>query len=720
MIKYNQSARTIKLSNGSVDYVLYINNDNIVETAYFGKSFKCENYNALRNYNTVFVDTYFVDGEEKYYEHGFNFQASRLELGSHARIDKRCSPVIIRRGNGSYETDFRYVSHASYKGIKPLNGLPCAHGENCETVEILFKDYTSELYATLFVTLFSDKDIIVKNFVIRNGGERVELLCAKSMQLDLPSMDYDWVHFGGRWSEERQLKRSLLHDGAQQVSSNRGVSSHYENPFTYLQAKDATADYGEVIGFNLIYSGNFKFDCECGVWQGTHITYGINEEDFCWTLNNGESFTTPQAVISYSYAGTDKMSQNFHSFIKDNLISYRHDREYKPVLFNSWEGCYFDFGTDSIISYIDDAAKIGSELFVLDDGWFGVRNDDRTSLGDWKVNGKKLDLHKVVEHCRKKGLKFGIWFEPEMVSPVSELYSRHSDYALKGENKTEHTAHRHQYVLDFTNPAVVDDIYCQMRTFIVEYKPDYVKWDYNRMVYEHVSPRLGSRQGEVYHRLILGYYSLIGRLTAEFPDLMIEGCAGGGARFDMGTLYYAPQIWTSDESNPARRLFINYYTSLGYPLSTMGTHVNDSTITDYENKANFALFGTYGYEMNPNKLTEEQCTQLKKVADIYKQYHNAVVNNGTLYHLLSPEDGNAVCLQCVSQDKTQSLVLFATIASEREKYRFLRLKGLNPEYNYRVEGEGIYTGEYLSTVGINMCSQWFNEHTFRLLIITRE
>lgn len=722
MITFDKQKNTVKLDNGSIAYLIYINCAGYLETVYFGKSVADFDIDIVRKAPPHHEETrYFCreEGKEVCYPDGYKEGVAPLELSSHGRRDKRYSPIVIRRENGSYATDFIYVSHRIINGIEPLNGLPCVHGTNCATVEFLLKERTRELYVKHKITVFRDKDVIVKNFeIVNKTNGKVVLDRAMSMQMDLPSRNYTLNSFCGRWGEERRRYETAVAEGTQEVYSNNGTSSAEANPFVFLKAVNADYDYGEVIGFNIVYSGNFKFRISSSYWQDLHITYGINDEDFAWVLDSGKSFVTPQTVISYSSCGIDGMSRNFHDFIRDNIISYKHKNEYKPVLFNSWEGCYFTFNTESIISYADDAKEAGAELFVLDDGWFGRRNDDTDGLGDWQVNKDKIDLHKVINHCRSKGLKFGIWFEPEMVNFTADLYRQHPDYALQEQGEDIHLG-RHQMHLDFSNPDVVESVYKQIKAFLNEYEVDYIKWDYNRRVLEHTSSRLGSeRQGEVYHRLTLGYYSLLSRLAAEYPDIMIEGCAGGGSRFDLGTLCYCPQIWTSDESNPVRRSVINFNTSLGYPLCCMATHVNDCKLMDYRQKSLFALFGTYGYEMNPNKLTADEKTMLHQTAQIYKKYHRVVIEDGMLYHLRSPQTDNLYVMQCVSKDRSCSLVLFMNILHEKDKFRFIKLKGLDAAKKYRnsIDGKEYY-GDFYMNVGLNCSQRWLNEFSCDLIIL---
>lgn len=722
MITFNEKTRIFHLTNQSISYYIYLNQEQRLEKLYFGTYLsEISNADAIRKANVDNNSTQFYDDkdhQEKTFIDQFKSNYALLELSSHGVIDKRGAPIILRYKDGSRITEFLYVEHRINQGIQPLKDMPhaLAH-DDAETLEILLKERNHEVYVKYFLTIYKDKDILVKNFeIINHEKEEVQIERAFSMQLDLPSMDYRLVHFSGRWAKERDYKVNDIVDGVQEVTSNYGRSSHEENPFVYLMEKNATMNHGEVIGFNMIYSGNFKWRSFTDYFHNLHITYGMNDEDFLWILKPNESFVTPQCVISYSSKGVDKMSQNFHTFIKENLITYPYEKDYKPILFNSWEGCYFDFTTDSIVSYIDDAKKIGSELFVLDDGWFGRRDNDYDGLGDWYVNEKKVDLHRVIEHCHKQNMKFGIWFEPEMVNPLSDYYQNNSHCILKEDNNPL-TIARHQFHLDFSNPKVVDDIYEQMVKILDAYEIDYIKWDYNRVVYETYSYAYGKeRQGEIYHRLVLGYYSLLSRLIERYPHIMFEGCASGGGRFDLGTLYYCPQIWCSDESDPIQRMFIQYNTSLGYPLSTMGAHANANPITSYQTKAQIALFGTYGYEMNPNRLSEKEMEELSEVAKIYKEYHQSVIENGTLYHISSPNETNFLGLQSVSRDQKSSLFLFMNLLKEGDCYRFVRLQGLDPEaYYWNSYDQQIFKGEYYLKVGMNFSRDWFDE--FRCLLI---
>ena len=724
MINYDNKKRIFHLTNGSISYYIYINSIGYLETLYLGEYLESiDNPNDIRSWAIDNGSTRYYDianEKECIFEDGYKILSARGEIPTHGLMDKRGAPIIVEKPDGSYRNEYYYISHKIYKGINELDNLPHTLNKgNIETLEITLKDKYSEVYVIYYLSIFEDNDVLVRNFkIINKSNSTYELTRAFSMCLDLPSKEYKLVHFPGRWLIERNYEINDLHDGIQEVVSNYGRSSHEENPFIYLQSKDANLDYGEVIGFNIIYSGNFKFRINIDSYNMPRILYGINDEDFRWILDPNGEFITPQVVISYSYKGVGKMSQNMHKFIKNNLITYKKDKDLKPILFNSWEGCTFNFNTDSIISYIDDSLKIGSEIFVLDDGWFGDRNDDYRALGDWFVNKNKIDLHKVINYCHQKGIKFGLWFEPEMVNANSNLYKEHPNYVL-GEPNQDLRVGRHQFHLDFANPEVVDNIYEQIVKILEEYDIDYIKWDHNRPVYEHYSKYYDNKhQGEIYHRITLGYYSLIGRLVKKYPNIMFEGCASGGGRFDLGTLFYTPQIWTSDNTDPVQRLFIQYNTSLGYPLSTISAHASDNKMTNYKTKASIALFGGYGYEMNPNILTDEEIKQLNEVADIYKKYHNDVINNGVLYHLYSPTTDNKFCLESVSQDKTTALVLYVNLFLDMESSRYIKLKGLDKDkYYHNLYNDQVHKGSYYMKVGINLSSERFHEFNSRLIVL---
>lgn len=402
-----------------------------------------------------------------------------------------------------------------------------------------------------------------------------------------------------------------------------------------------------------------------------------------------------------------------HDLVRDHIITYPDAKEKRAVLFNSWEGCFLDFNTQTILDYMESASEIGAELFVLDDGWFGERNDDDRSLGDWVINEKKVDFQKIIDKCHKLKMKFGLWFEPEMINPNSDLYRQHPEYAL-GDRNDIRSLSRHQLVLDTANSEAVENIYEQMCYVLDKYEIDYIKWDHNRNIGEIHS---SAAYGEVYHRLILGTYSLFRRLQKRYPHIFFENCASGGGRFDLGMLYFSPQIWTSDETDPVQRLFIQYGTSFMYPLSSQGAHISKSEITNYQTKGNIALFGTYGMEMNPCLLDENEKKEIIEVTKIYHKYHNKVIQNGDLYRLLSPFDHKMMSMMSVSKDKKQALVLLVNLLKDSNHYRFLKLRGLDENKLYKNNYDNlIHTGQYYMQVGLNFTKTLAEFQSFLVII----
>lgn len=734
MIKYIQDSNVFHLFNNEMSYILCLNGFGRLETLYFGEKLN-DTTDILRS-RVLYPDNTYLDKKMSIMTPtpDFFFAETMQEISSHGGADKRISPIIIEHKNGSYFTDFEYVKHKIYHGIKPLDNLPSLDAplerneslynkDNVDTLEILLKDITSNVYLYEYISIYRDKNIIVKSFKIVNKGKEVaNLLKMASMQLDLPTSDYYFHHFAGNWARERREEVNKIHDGIQEISSNRGKSSHQENPFCFISEKEDDYSLGEAIGFNLIYSGNWKMSLEKTSYGTLHIVYGVNDEDFSYRLGKNDSFISPQAVISYSKKGIDGMSQAFHSLIKENLQTNPYLGK-RPLIFNSWEGCLFSFTTDSMIEYANKAKKLGVDLFVMDDGWFGHRENDSSSLGDWKVNEEKIDLHKFCDHLTSIGLDFGIWFEPEMISSDSDLFREHPEYALGyEENKDWSSLERHQLLLDFSSDEVVEYVFNSMKKILDEYPIKYVKWDHNRNVAEHYSSFLNSsKQGEVYHRLTLGYYKLLWKLRLAYPDVIFEGCSAGGARFDLGTLYFTPLIWTSDETDGASRAEIQFYTSLGYPLSVISSHVSASPQTSYKTKMDVALFGGYGYEMNPNNLSEEEFALLARGTELFHKYNEEVILNGTLYHLASPLCEDEMSMISVSKDKSKALAIFFERSNTPWHLDYWKLKGLDPKKHYllHLDGEekGLFYGEYLMKAGYFLMDFQKRQNKTHLLLL---
>ena len=498
------------------------------------------------------------------------------------------------------------------------------------------------------------------------------------------------MQLSGAWSRERYVKNRILEQGITAIDSMRGNSSHEHNPFMVLKRPNAGETSGEVIGFSLIYSGNFRMQAEVDTHDVTRITVGINPDRFDWKLEPGEEFQTPEAVMVYSDQGLNKMSQTFHRLYAKRLArGYWRDRP-RPILNNNWEATYFNFTEDRLVQIASKAKECGVELFVLDDGWFGQRNDDHAGLGDWVANPERLPngIKGLSERIEAMGIKFGLWFEPEMTNKDSDLYRAHPDWILHTPGRNASHG-RYQYVLDFSRKEVVEYIYEMMAKILSEAKVSYIKWDMNRSITECYSVALpADRQGEVFHRYILGVYDLYERLTSEFPEVLFESCSSGGGRFDPGMLYYAPQGWTSDDSDAIERLKIQYGTSLCYPISSMGSHV--SVIPNHQvfrktplhTRANVAYFGTFGYELDLNSLKEEEIAEVKEQIIFMKKYRK-LFQFGDFYRLKSPFEGNETIWMVVSEDKKTAIVgYYRTLNGVNQAYSRIKLQGLDPDMLY--------------------------------------
>ena len=718
MINFNSEKRAFHLKNDYISYIFFINSKNILQHVYFGKKindFDFESYLDLGfEWPKTYLDSNLV---EHTYEDNYYNDRSLMEIGQHGAHDKRPAPIIIKDLFGNTKTNFIYVSHRIYKGKPTLKDLPSTHAneDEAETLEIILNDEVKDAQITLSYTIFKNLAVIARNTTVKNvGKEDILLSRAYSLQLDIPEREYQAIYFHGEWCTERFLKKVDLPFGKFEISSNNGRSGHEHNPFMILARKNTTESTGEAIGFSFVYSGNFTIETNVDKFNCTRVSVGINDEDFEFRLKENDEFVVPEGILVYSNSGFNTLSHNMHDLVRDNLITYKNAKIKRPVLFNSWEGCYLDFNTQVILDYIDNAKEIGSELFVLDDGWFSNdRNTDDNGLGDWFVNEKKVNLGKIVKKCKDNDIKFGIWFEPEMINSNSELYRNHPNFAL-GNPNIERTLSRHQMVVDTSNDEAIDVIYNQMIKVIDNYDIDYIKWDHNRCIAEIQG---ASAYQETYHKIVLGYYKLIRRLQERYPHILFEGCASGGGRFDLGALYFTPQIWTSDETDPIQRIFIQYGTSFAYPLSTMGSHVSKSKMTDYTAKSHIALFGTYGYEMNPCLLNEEERKQILEVTDVYHKYHNEVIQNGDLYRLISPFETNAMAMMSVSKDKTKAIVLYAHLLKERNSYRYLKLQGLDANKKYKNNFDNkVYSGEYYMELGINL-TRWLDEFKTFLIIL---
>ena len=688
----HKSPLTFHLQNDFVSYILSILPDGHPVQLYFGSpvhdrdNFSYLIEGAIRSHSAYPEG----NGQDLSYEH------LRMEFPSYGSSDFRQGAVEIRQANGSRLSDFVYQGYETIYGKPNLPGLPATYARSSDdaiTLVLKLADTVTGVAARLFYTLFRDGGILTRSVRLSNEGkETVFLDRALSLCLDLPDADYDWIQFSGSWARERAPIAHRLTTGIHAIESLRGHSSHQQNPFFILKRPSADEDQGEAMGFSFVYSGNFLAQAQVDTYQMTRILLGIHPEWFSWKLEPGACFQTPEAVVVYTRNGLNALSQAFHHLFQTRLVRGEWRDKPRPILLNNWEATYFDFNEEKLLTIARKAKECGIELFVLDDGWFGARRNDHAGLGDW-VPAKELlpdGISGLSGKIEAMGLKFGLWIEPEMVNPDSDLYRAHPEWALAIPERPR-TLSRHQLVLDFSNPDVVDCIHSQLVKILRSSKISYIKWDMNRSLTECYSSSLpADRQGEVFHRHILGVYDLYERLIQEFPHILFESCAGGGARFDAGLLYYAPQAWTSDDTDAIERIKIQYGTSFGYPISCMGSHVSAvpnhqlNRVTPLKTRADVAFFGTYGYELDLNRLSAQEQEEVKHYTRFMKD-HRELLQFGTFYRLASPFEVNEPAWMCVSPDRRKAIVAsYRILSSVNGSFTRLRLKGLDPALSYKV------------------------------------
>ena len=608
--------------------------------------------------------------------------------------------------------DLRFVSYEQGKGKYSLPGLPAlfeAEKEEAETLKITLKDRVEEIYVTLFYGIFEKKNIITRAASIENrSGKNVVLKRALSLGLDFMEGDMDLIHFYGKHAGERQFERRNLPHGITEISSSRGTSSHHHNPFVILCDRETTEDFGNAYGISFIYSGGFRIQMEKDQVDGIRLVCGIDDEEFLWKLAPGESFVTPEAALSYSENGLTALSDQFQKAYHANLIRSPWKDKKRPTLVNNWEATYFGFDAEKLLKIAGEAADLGLDMLVLDDGWFGKRDDDNSGLGDWFVNEEKLGctMKELVDRVNALGLKFGIWLEPEMVSEDSELYRTHPDWVLRIPGR-EPNRSRNQLVLDLSRKEVRE----YMKKFINDTLScaniSYVKWDMNRSVdnvYSAADPTLS--QGAVRHKYVLGLYEVMEDMLTRHPDLLLEGCSGGGGRFDAGMLYYAPQIWCSDNTDAIERLRIHYGTSFGYPMSSVSAHVSvcpnhqNGRVTPFKTRGICAMQGSFGYELDLSKLSEEDKAEAKRQITVYNENWE-LFQSGSYYRLNSPmEEHDYTAWSYVSGDqKKASLSVIYTDLHGNPKPVRVKLKGLKKDASYDVDGT-VYTGTALMRGGL--------------------
>jgi alpha-galactosidase len=709
-ITYQPMTRTFHLQANDMSYMMQIVGCGYLAHLYWGK--KTRNGGGSRKLRFVyrpFSPNPYLSNRR------FSLDTLPQEYPAYGNTDFRAPAYQVHLENGSTISDLRYKTHRIYKGKPKLKGLPATyveHEDEAETLEIVLQDRVIGLHVTLLYTVYERWNVITRSVRFDNNGfERIKLLRALSMNIDFPHADYEWLHLPGAWARERAVERRPLVSGTQSVESRRGASSHQHNPFIALLQKGANEDYGEVYGFSLVYSGNFLAQIEVDQFRTTRVSMGINPFDFTWLLEPGESFQTPEVVMVYSDKGLNGMSQTYHQLYRTRLARGVYRDRQRPILINNWEATYFNFNEEKILRLAKTAAELGIELFVLDDGWFGKRDNDRSSLGDWFVDKRKLPngLAGLAANINNMGMRFGLWLEPEMVSVDSELYRKHPDWCLHVPNRPRSEG-RNQLVLDYSRKEVCDYIIQVISNVLASAPISYVKWDMNRHMTEIGSAALPpERQRETVHRYMLGLYRVMEEITSRFPYILFESCSGGGGRFDPGMLYYMPQTWTSDNTDAVSRLKIQYGTSLVYPISAMGAHVSAvpnhqvHRITSLEMRGHVAMSGNFGYELDLTKLSEEEKAIVKQQVAFYKDIRR-LVQFGTFYRILSPFEGNETAWMFVAEDKSEAFVAyFRVLAEANAPLSFLRLKGLDPNKDYEIIGSGeVYGGDELMYVGLNV------------------
>ena len=716
-IIFHKELKEFHLYNKEISYIIHILPNGHVGNLYFGK--KIDPY---KTYNHLFegiyrpLAAYVYEGDNK-----FSLQNTRQEYPTFGLSDFRKGAFLIKQENGSEISDFKYESHKIIEGKLKLKGLPQTYVENKEdatTLEITLLDEVIKSKLKLYFTIFEDRAVITRSASFLNlSNKSINIEKAMSFNLDLPDSNYNMIQLNGAWGRERHVYDRSIKEGTQGFYSLKGASSAEFNPFLALRRPNTDEFSGEVIGFSLVYSGNFMAEIDVDTYNQTRIMMGIHPERFSWPLNLNEEFYTPEVVIVYSDKGLNYMSQVYHSLYRECLMRGKWKNSVRPILLNSWEALSFSIDEEKIKELATNASKLGVELFVLDDGWFGKRNNDNAGLGDWTVNKEKFPngLNEIIEYINKLGMDFGIWIEPEMVNKESELYRSHPDWIIHDPNrKPSHT--RNQYTLDFSRDEVVDHIYNQIEKLLSDYNISYVKWDMNRYITECYSKDKGANlQGTVYHKYILNVYKLYDKLTTRFPNILFESCSSGGARFDPGMLYYAPQTWTSDNTDAMERIKIQYGSSLVYPLISMGSHVSESPNqqvfreTALETRANVAYFGNLGYELDVNNLSDVEKEEIKKQIQFYKE-NIEVFQFGKFYRIKNPYNNNISAWMVKSNDeKTIILGCYKLLNHANEGKERVKLFGLDKDGDYKLSYpyEKEFKGDELMNVGISMNDDYF-------------
>ena len=708
-IIYCEKDRTFTLQTKNTTYQMQVDRYGFLLHLYYGKKTDgCMDY-LLTYYDRGFSGNPYDAGEDRTY----SMDTLPQEFPCYGNGDFRSTAFAVENADGSMSCDLRYKSHKIFDGKYNLEGLPAVYAseEESQTLEILMEDPVTGVKVVLLYGVLPAQDIITRSVCVKNESSgKIYLNKIESASLDFLYGDYELLTFYGRHAMERNVQRVPVVHGTQKIGSVRGTSSHQYNPMMILAEKETTEDKGNCYAMSFVYSGCFQGEVLKDQLNQTRMMLGLQEEAFRYPLETGEMFQAPEVILSYSSEGMNRLSQNLHHCIRQHICRGKYKEEIRPILINSWEAAYFDFTGDTIYELAKAAKEVNIDMLVMDDGWFGKRDDDNSGLGDWFVNEKKLGgtLGNLIKRINDLGVKFGIWIEPEMVSEDSDLYRKHPDWALMvpGRNPVRS---RNQLVLDFSRKEVVDEIYDQICKVLDQGNIEYVKWDMNRSLMD-VYSSVTRDQGRVLHDYVLGLYDFLERLVQRYPNLLIEGCSGGGGRFDAGMMYYTPQIWCSDNTDAIDRLRIQYGTSFGYPVSVVGSHVsavpNHQTgrKTPLHTRGVVAMSGTFGYELNLMKLSEEEKQEIREQIAEYKSYA-PIIQNGLYYRLSDPTTEEICAWEFVHTDeKEQSKVLLNIVMQVihgNMTVNYVKLQGLEEMAVYREEKSGKrYTGAALMYGGM--------------------
>ena len=708
-IIYCEKDRTFTLQTKNTTYQMQVDRYGFLLHLYYGKKTDtCMDY-LLTYYDRGFSGNPYDAGEDRTY----SMDTLPQEFPCYGNGDFRSTAFAVENADGSMSCDLRYKSHKIRDGKYNLEGLPAVYAseEEAQTLEILMEDPVTGVKVVLLYGVLPAQDIITRSVSVKNESSgKIYLNKIESASLDFLYGDYELLTFYGRHAMERNVQRVPVVHGTQKIGSVRGTSSHQYNPMMILAEKETTEDKGNCYAMSFVYSGCFQGEVLKDQLNQTRMMLGLQEEAFRYPLETGEMFQAPEVILSYSSEGMNRLSQNLHHCIRQHICRGKYKEEIRPILINSWEAAYFDFTGDTIYELAKAAKEVNIDMLVMDDGWFGKRDDDNSGLGDWFVNEKKLGgtLGNLIKRINDLGVRFGIWIEPEMVSEDSDLYRKHPDWALTvpGRNPVRS---RNQLVLDFSRKEVVDEIYDQICKVLDQGNIEYVKWDMNRSLMD-VYSSVTRDQGRVLHDYVLGLYDFLERLVQRYPNLLIEGCSGGGGRFDAGMMYYTPQIWCSDNTDAIDRLRIQYGTSFGYPVSVVGSHVsavpNHQTgrKTPLHTRGVVAMSGTFGYELNLMKLSEEEKQEIREQIEEYKRYA-PIIQNGLYYRLSNPTTEEICAWEFVHTDeKEQSKVLLNIVMQVihgNMTVNYVKLQGLEETAVYREEKSGKrYTGAALMYGGM--------------------